>query len=38
MVKQTEFVVNPSREPPSAARENVCKLKYCEVDDRLQDL
>lgn len=38
MVKQNELVVNPSREPPSAACENVCKLKYCKVDDRLQNL
>lgn len=29
MVKQDEFVVNPSKEPLSAACENVSKLKYC---------
>lgn len=37
MVKQNELVVNLSRVLLSAACENVCKLKYCEVDDRLQN-
>lgn len=35
MVKQNELVVNLSREPLSAACENVSTLKHCKVDDRL---